>query len=51
MTPVRNENIAVTSEAKGAEALRNREGLIIEKAADEFDEIAVAFERDLAGSK
>ena len=40
--------------AKGAEAakaLRNRERIIVEKAADEFDEIAVAFERDLASSK
>jgi DnaK suppressor protein len=39
---------------KGAEmtkALRNREGIIIEKAADELDEIATAFERDIAVQK
>jgi DnaK suppressor protein len=40
--------------AKGAEttrALRNREGIIIEKAADELDEIAIAFERDIVVQK
>jgi DnaK suppressor protein len=39
---------------KGAEmtkALRNREGILIEKAADELDEIATAFERDIAVQK
>jgi hypothetical protein len=31
--------------------LRNREGILIEKAADELDEIATAFERDIAVQK
>ena len=29
-------------------ALHNREGIIVERTADEFDEIAIAFERDIA---
>jgi DnaK suppressor protein len=32
-------------------ALRNREGILIEKAADELDEVATAFERDIAVQK
>ena len=39
---------------KGAEmtkALRNREGILIEKAGDELDEIVTAFERDIAVQK
>ena len=35
--------------AEAAKALHNREGIIVERAADEFDEIATAFERDIAG--
>jgi DnaK suppressor protein len=39
---------------KGVEmtkALRNREGILIEKAADELDEITTALERDIAVQK
>ena len=39
---------------KGAEitrALRNREGILIEKAADELDETTTAFEREIAVQK
>jgi DnaK suppressor protein len=32
---------------EAAEALHNREGIIVERTADEFDEIAGAFERDI----
>ena len=32
-------------------ALHNREGISVERAADEFDEIAVAFERDIASNQ
>ena len=37
--------------AKAREAtktLHNRDGIIVERAADEFEEIAIAFERDIA---
>jgi DnaK suppressor protein len=33
---------------EAAAALHNREGIIVERAADEFDEISIAFERDIA---
>jgi hypothetical protein len=39
---------------KGVEmtkALRNRDGILIEKAADELDEIITAFERDIVVQK
>ena len=42
------QSILKAKGAEAAKALRNREGIIVEKAGDEFDEIAVACERDLA---
>jgi DnaK suppressor protein len=33
---------------EATKALHNREGTIVERTADEFDEIAIAFERDIA---
>jgi DnaK suppressor protein len=34
--------------AEATKALHNREGIIVEKTADEIDEIAIAFDRDIA---
>jgi hypothetical protein len=53
MTQYAMKTFQLILKAKGletAKALRNPEGLIVEKPADEFDDIAVAFERDLASS-
>jgi DnaK suppressor protein len=33
---------------EAAKALYNRQNIIVERTADEFDEIAIAFERDIA---
>ena len=33
---------------EAVEALQNREGIVVERAADEFDETAIASERDIA---
>ena len=38
-------------DAEMKKAMRNRDGIIIEKAADGLDEIAAAFERDMAVQK
>jgi DnaK suppressor protein len=50
----RNEAFQLILNEKGAEitkAVRNREDIIIEKAADELDETATAFEREIAVQK
>jgi DnaK suppressor protein len=54
MTQNEMKTFQLIRKEKGAEmtkALRNREGILIEKAADELDEIATAFERDIAVQK
>jgi DnaK suppressor protein len=54
MTQNEKKTFQVILKEKCAEmtrALRNREGILIEKAADELDEITTAFERDIAIQK
>jgi DnaK suppressor protein len=41
------QELLKTKAAEATKALNNREGLIVERTADEFDEIAIAFERDI----
>lgn len=37
-----------TKATEAMKALHNRDGIIVERAADELDETAIAFERDIA---
>ena len=54
MTLSEMKTFQIILKEKGVEmtkALRNREGILIEKAADELDEITTALERDIAVQK
>jgi hypothetical protein len=43
----RFQSLLKTKAAEATKTLHNRVGIIVERAADEFDEIAIAFERDI----